>query len=119
MAKEKVYIVLSHVNQYQHKSNQWEVVEKVEFVNSLRTRHYTTASVVADYINSKIIVGNRVGFHDYSQLDGYVRSKYPNQMKEIDNAYGDMRVQVDVPEAEMTLIVDNFGVTRAKTIFDQ
>lgn len=122
MAKEKVFIVLSHKHSLKKNKNgksitgEWEVAETVEFVDQLRKRHTSTASVIADYLNKKIIVGTRVGMGDYDAFDNYIRKKYSKQMDELDAAYGQMRKVKDTLSSEV--FVDSFGNVRARTIFD-
>jgi hypothetical protein len=130
MAKEKVYIVLSHKHTLKKKSRtEWEVAETVEFVNQLKNRHYQSSSAIADYLGSKMITGARFGMDDYSKFDGYVRSKYAEQMKQLDKLYGREVVEPEVTEEVITqeaepitepeVITDQFGNTREKTVFDQ
>jgi len=122
MAKENVFIVLTHKNSLKKDpktgkclANQWEVQETVEFVNQLRNRHTTFGSVIGDYLNEKIVTGTRFGFDEYSKLDSYVRKKYPKQMKQLDEAY---RPPTPVEENTEPVFVDEFGNVRTKTVFD-
>lgn len=123
MAKEKVYIVLSHVHSLKKDKNgkgvenAWEVSEKVEFVNQLRNRHHTTSTAIADYINKKMISGARSGMTKYSQFEQYIRSKYGKQMAELDTIYAALQPKEEVVE-EKPVFVDQFGVVREKTVFD-
>ena len=118
MSKDQVYIVVSHTNRL--RNQKWEVSEKVEFVNSLRSRHYTTASIIADYINQKVITGKRFNIETYNQLDQYLRTKYPKQFKELDEKYASMVVQQPAVVSDVpNVIIDDFGIARQKTVFDQ
>ena len=123
MKKEKVFIVLTHKSMTTKGSHpgrndkqnvQWEIAETVEFVNQVRKRHLSTATVIADYINRKMIVGERHGMGVYEVFDEYVRKKYPKQMAELDAAYAEDQVKDESPE----VIVDQFGTVREKTVFD-
>lgn len=118
MAKEKVFIVLSHKHSLKKGTkDNWEVTETVEFVNQLRNRHTSMSSAVGDYVNKKMIVGTKVGMTDYEQFEGYVRKKYAKQMSELDVAYrGQQLVEEEVPSPNV--FVDQFGNVRAKTVFD-
>jgi hypothetical protein len=125
MSKEKVFIVVSHKHSVKKGKTgspddtpEWEVGEKVEFVNQLRERHLTSASAIGDYLNKKMIVGERNGMGEYNKFDSYVRSKYPQQMAELDAAYAAQVVDLTPPEPEAETISDEFGNVRARTVFD-
>jgi hypothetical protein len=125
MKKEKVFIVLSHKHHLKQATRkgtkpEWEVAEKVEFVSQLREKHYTTSSAIGDYINCKMVSGNRFGFMDYAKFDEYIRKKYSTQMAELDAAYLPDQVVLAEPVVEDSAEVfsDDFGNIRAKTVFD-
>jgi hypothetical protein len=127
MKEEKVFIVLTHTNQAAKGSHPgrgkngnvtWEVAERVEFVNHIKTRHITTGSAIGDYINRKMIKGERHGMADYDVFEGYVRKKYEKQMIELDAAYSDIRIEVKEEEPVKQPFVDQFGNEREKTVFD-
>jgi hypothetical protein len=127
MKEEKVFIILTHKNQAAKGSHpgrgkngnvNWEVAEQVEFVNHIKTRHITTGSAIGDYINRKMIKGERHGMGDYDVFEGYVRGKYERQMTELDAAYGNNRVEVEEEEPVEQPFVDRFGNERKKTVFD-
>jgi len=124
MSKEKVFIVVTHLNSHKKGSHpgrhekenvQWEISETVEFVNQVKKKHISTASAIGDYINKKIIIGSRYGITSYDQFEEYVRTKYAKQMAELDAAY---RTQQVVEEKSPEVFVDAFGNVRAKTVFD-
>lgn len=124
MSKEKVFIVISHLNKPAKGSHpgrnnkdeiKWEVTEHVEFVNQVRDKHISMASAVGDYINRKMVIGSRHGMTDYDKFEEYVRKKYKKQMEELDAAYREQRVG---PPESPEVFVDNFGNVRAKTVFD-
>jgi len=122
MAKEKVFIVVSHLNSLKKNErtgksipNEWEVTETVEFVNQLKSKHTSMASVIGDYLNRKIVIGSRFGFDDYDKFESYIRTKYPKQMAELDGAYRESQVKVE-PVREV--FADQFGNIREKTVFD-
>ena len=118
MSKEKVFIVLIHKNMLKPKSKtEWEVQEIIECVDQLRPRHYTYASVIGDYLNRKMIMGERYGMTDYSKFEEYVTTKYPQQMKQLNEAY--RALQAPEPESESPeVFADSFGNIRTKTVFD-
>lgn len=124
MKKEKVFIVVSHKHaprkgshpgQATAKETEWEVAETVEFVNQVRSKHIATASAIGDYINRKMVIGERFGIKDYDKFEEYVRGKYAQQMDSLDTAYR----EAQAPKAESPeVFVDEFGTVRTKTVFD-
>lgn len=118
MAKECVYIILSHKNTLKkYSKTEWDVEETVEFVNQIRNKHRSLSSAIGDYLNKKMITGSRFGMEDYDQFEGYIRKKYEKQMAELDTAY--MKDQVSVPElVSVPEFSDQFGTSRPKTVFD-
>jgi hypothetical protein len=127
MKKENVFIVLSitnhlkpgsHPGRNKHAKTEWEVSERVEFVNALKPKHYTMSIAIGDYINRKMITGTRHGLTDYDVFENYVRQKYEKQMTELDAAYQTERVPVTEAATEEPKLVDQFGNTRPKTVFD-
>jgi len=118
MKKEKVYIVVSHKHNIKKgsRTGEWEVSEKVEFVNQLRNRHYTMSSAIGDYINRKMITGARHGMDDYDKFEHYIREKYPKEIGQLDAAYREQQVVV---EQSPEVFADQFGNVRARTVFDQ
>lgn len=120
MAKEKVFIAVFHKHSLRKNergitTNEWEVTETVEFVNQLRNKHTSMASVIGDYLGRKMISGSRFGFTEYENFENYVRKKYPKQMQELDESYGPMRVPKEVVDE---IVSDQFGNLRPKTVFD-
>lgn len=117
MAKENVFIVVSHKHSLKKGTkDQWETSETVEFVNQLRNRHTSTSTAIGDYLNKKMISGTRYGMTDYDKFEDYIRTKYPKQMKELDEVYRKNRQEEEV--IETPVFVDSFGNVRAKTVFD-
>lgn len=122
MAKEKVFIVISHKHSLKNKHakaenpDDWQVTETVEFVNQLRNKHIALSSAVGDYINRKMVSGAANGITEYDDFERYIRSKYQKEMNELDSLYK----QDQTPKVEETaeMISDQFGNTRAKTVFD-
>ncbi len=124
MSKEKVFIVLTHIHSLKKDpktgkgvENAWEVAEKVEFVNQLRDRHYSSSTAIADYLNRKMLSGRRAGMTDYAQFEEYIRTKYAKQMADLDTMYAAAQVKLEVPE-DKPVFVDQFGNVREKTVFD-
>lgn len=125
MAKEKVYIVASHkhslkINPKTGKAveGDWETTEVIEFVNQLRDKHYSYSSAIGDYLNRKMITGTRYGITDYDKFEDYVRTKYKEQMAQLDAAYRPPVPAVEEAVNETPVFVDQFGNVRAKTVFD-
>jgi hypothetical protein len=105
MAKERVYIVLSHINSLKRGvKDQWEVTEKVEFLNQLKSKHYTMSSAIVDYLERKIIKGSSIGITDYQEFENYIRSKYGPQMKQLDKAYRPEDLSVDTTDSPEVLV---------------
>ena len=119
MKKEKVYIVVFHKHNLKRGTkDQWEVAETVEFVNQLRTRHYTTSSAIGDYLNRTMITGKRFNMDNFSKFEKYIRTKYEKEITELDNAYSEQRVpEVVVPVVNE--IEDEFGNFRDRNVFDK
>ena len=116
MKKEKVYIILSHKHSLKPRSRtEWEVTETVEFVNSVKRRHYQTASAIGDYFEEKMIVGSRVGMGEYEAFERYVNKKYSKQMSELTVAYPKEKTN----QAAELVITDEFGNVRVPTVFDR
>lgn len=114
MAKEKVYIVLSHKHNLKPGTrDQWEVQETVEFVSQLRNKHHSMASAVGDFLERKMLSGSRHGFGNYEVFEEYIDKKYEKQLGELRNAYP----RPELP-AKPTVIKDQFGNERAPTVFD-
>lgn len=120
MSKEKVFIVVTHKHSLQAGTeSQWEVTEVVEFVNQLRKRHVELSSAIGNYIDRKMISGRRIGMSDYDQFEDYVRTKYEKQMTELDSMYRMDQVAVEATaEQAVDSVVDTFGNTRDRTVFD-
>jgi len=126
MSKEKVFIIASH-KQAPSKSEKgkWDVTEVVEFVNKVKTKNYQCASIIADYLNREIIKGKSIGVDSYEKFEEYVRKKYPEQMKFLDQAYREEQIkeetleQVSIDENSPEVIADEFGNLRTKTVFDK
>lgn len=126
MKKEKVFIVLSHKNSTKKGTHtgrqsdevQWEVAESVEFVNQLKKKHISMASIVGDYTNREIVIGSRYGITDYDKFEEYVRSKYKKQMDQLDSVYKVDQIQEPVTEPSPEVFVDEYGNVREKTVFD-
>ena len=115
MAKEQVYIVLSHKHSLKKGSRtEWELVEHVEFVNQLRNRHLSTSSAIGDYLKRTMQSGGRVGMDDYDKFEDYIRTKYAKELAELDSAYG----AIQVVRKPIT-ITDSFGNVREPTVFDR
>lgn len=124
MRKEKVFIVVTHkhtpkkgskTGAAKNRGDEWEVAESVEFVNRLRDRHISMSSAIGDYLERKMISGERHGMGDYDKFEAYIRTKYPKQLAELDTAYREQQVPAEVsPE----VFSDSFGNIRARNVFD-
>jgi hypothetical protein len=114
MGKEKLFVVLSHKHSLKKGSNTvWETNEKLEFVNNLRPKHYSMSSAIGDYINRKMIIGERAGLGNYNEFESFITRKYEKQMAELDSAYKSFQIE-KAPDT----ITDQFGNVRLPTIFD-
>jgi hypothetical protein len=123
MKKEKVFIVVSHKNVLKYpvrrgSKTEWEIAEKVEFVNQLRNKHITSSSAIGDYINRKMETGARFGMGDYETFETYIRSKYAKEMAELDKAYRNMQATALEATTSPEVFADKFGNVRARTVFD-
>lgn len=120
MSKEKVFIILMHKNNLKvatqkGKEAQWEVEERVEFVNQIRNKHIQMGSAIGDYMNRTMVSGARFGMNDYDKFEEYVRAKYDKQMAQLDAAY---RAERPVIEESPEVFADEFGNVRPRTVFD-
>jgi len=85
--KEKVFIVTTHYRKTsKHQPGVWESHERVEFLNRVKNNQLTTATVVIDYLDERVIIGSVKGikFDEYIQ---YLTKTYPKQMEELRKAY--------------------------------
>ena len=65
-----------------------------------------------------MISGTKYGLNDYDKFEEYIRTKYKDQLAQLDAAY---RPPVAVAESEQDntpVFVDQFGNVRTKTVFD-
>ena len=116
MSKEKIFIVLSHKHSLKKGSRtEWELTETVEFVNQLRNKHLSMSVAIGDYLNRKMLSGERRGINDYTKFEDYIRTKYGKQLAELDVAY---RSQQIVEEPKEEVFSDEFGNVRPRTVFD-
>jgi len=116
MRKDKVFIVLSHMNSLKKGSQtDWEVTETVEFVSGLKKKHMSMATVIGDYMNKEIIKGKGMGVTDYEKFEEYVRQKYGPQMKVLDKQFRpeDLSPAID---AGQNIVVDASGNLSAEAI---
>lgn len=89
MKQEKVFIVASHSRRPSKdrlKEGQWEVTERVEFVNQLRQKHIQTSTIAVEYIEEKVIIGKMSGVI-YEEFIKYVTNRYPKQMEQLQQIY--------------------------------
>jgi hypothetical protein len=95
MKKDKVFIIITHKHRLKERSkDQWDVVETVEFVDQIRSKHYSYASAIGDYINREVIMGTKMSLTNYIEFDNYVRNRYKAQMDELDSVYAEKVVKV-------------------------
>jgi hypothetical protein len=117
MSKEKVFIVVSHINNLKKGSKtEWEVTETVEFVNHLKKKHLSMSTAIGDYLNRKMFKGASIGLDDYDKFEGYVRQKYGPQMKELDKAYRPVDLSVSPEGDQRPVAADKDGVLHAEAI---
>ena len=55
---------------------------------------------------------------NFAQFESYVWGKYNTQMKQLESKYVVREAPIEITTDREETIVDSFGVTRAKTIFD-
>lgn len=121
MAKEKVFIVVSHKHSLKNPKlktespDNWQVTETVEFVNQIRNKHISMSTAIGDYVNRKMVTGAAKGITDYDKFEDYIRAKYVKEMAELDSAYKKEQIVV---ENTTPVFADQFGNVRAKTVFD-
>ena len=88
MKKEKVFIIVTQMRSLKSKSTtDWQVTEKVEFVNQIRKKHISAASAIGDYVNRTMIMGAAKNITDYGVFEEYIREKYENQMSQLDKYF--------------------------------
>jgi hypothetical protein len=115
MTPKHIYTVLSW--QRTLANTGWQLVERLEVISAVRPRHYETSVVVADYINRKFVCRNHKAFANYDAFEAYLWEKFPEQMTELTNRFNVER-KLDAEPGTTPVIVDNFGVSRLKTVFD-
>jgi hypothetical protein len=87
MKKKNVFIVASHVRKIVDRlSDQWEVHEKVEFVDQLSNKHIQNATSIVDFMNEKVVKGQSIGV-EYEEFIDYVRNKYPKEMDNLQELF--------------------------------
>lgn len=84
MKHKKVFIVITHIQQMD--KGKAQLVEKCEFVDSIKDRHIYNASVILDYLK-EMVVKNRSKEGTYHEFEQYVKKEYPQQMKELYEEY--------------------------------
>lgn len=100
MKKEQVFICVTQVKSLRPKSrSDWQVTERVEFVDQVRRKHVQTAMAVGDYINRKMIIGaGKV--ENYEKFEEYIRTKYSKQMQQLDQFFRPETIVPEVTETE-------------------
>lgn len=107
MKKQKIFITITHC-QRQGDSG-WEVLEKCEFVNSLKNRHYVQSTVILDVIN-KTVLKDRVGNGTYDAYYLHVRNTYGAQMRELEKEF-DLYVPEEAKEEDALSASLSAGIT--------
>lgn len=105
MSKGNVFIVMVHHNIRNNKTKKMEVHEKIEFVDDLKTRHITSATVILDYLNRKI-VKNRGDTGTYEEFEAYVTNACPKQMAELEEYRAPSLVIEDEPDSPVIIDAD-------------
>lgn len=110
MKKEQVFICVTQVRSLRPKSrSDWQVTERVEFVDQVRRKHVQTAMAVGDYINRKMIIGTGK-VESYEKFEEYVRAKYPKQMGQLDEFFRPETVEPEVIEESPPVTVEGDNV---------
>jgi len=60
-----------------------KVAETCEFIDKIRNADYSSATVILDYMNDKV-VKSRYDNTSYADLIAYIREHYPSKMEELD-----------------------------------
>lgn len=89
MPKQRnTYIVITHSftpNKSENKKpdeGNWLVNESCEFVDEIKNRMTTDATVILDYTNKKVIK-NRTESTDYHTIYDYIAGRYPDKIKQL------------------------------------
>jgi hypothetical protein len=80
---KNVFIVLTHTKVTEDRKARTQ--EKCEFVDQLKTRHHTSATLIIDFIKEKIVKDRNSG--TYQDYIWYLHRHYPQQMGELANEY--------------------------------
>lgn len=83
---KKVFIILTHYYSPGEEEGKHNLTEKCEFVDDIKSRHHTGASVILDFMNKKVIKQRQTDYSYYHYLE-YVSEKYPKQMEELTREY--------------------------------
>lgn len=81
---KKVFIVVTHMKVTEDRRTRNQ--EKCEFVDQLKKRHETEATLIIDYLNEKI-VKDRSNTGTYQDFIWYLHKNYPQQMGELAKEY--------------------------------
>lgn len=81
---KKIFIVISHAKQMVDGKSQ--MTEQCEFIDQIRNRDHSNASVILDYKN-ETIVKNREKTGSYNDFVWYLHKNYPQQMAELAREY--------------------------------
>jgi hypothetical protein len=92
MAVEKgkaknVYIVITHTRQAKDKDGKQNIVEKCEFVDQIKPRHETSATVILDFLKEEVLKNRDGGEAKYNDFSYYLFKNYPKQMQELTLEY--------------------------------
>lgn len=81
---KKAFIVLTHhYTPSKTERGKVNVVEKCEFVDNLKNRMYTEATVIVDYMN-KNIIKCRIEGATMDQLMTHIKTKHPGEYKKFE-----------------------------------
>jgi hypothetical protein len=84
---KNVFIIITHARQT--KDGKENVVERCEFVDQIKNRHNTEATVILDFINKKIVKNRDGGDAKYQDFVWYLNKNYSKQMKQLDESFGE------------------------------
>ena len=81
---KQCYIVITHyrkpeIDNSGKQTQNHEITEQVEFIDNLRSRHDTDATIIINY-NFECIIKNRTNQADYQSIMEYLNEKYPKKI---------------------------------------
>lgn len=92
--KKGIYIAINYsytINpQSKSSEDKWSVTESVEFINSLKTKHLTGATLIVDVIN-KTIIKTRNPDATYDTVYEYVKKSHPQKIETLEQMLSQLK----------------------------